>query len=424
MQGDSRIGYFTETRTLCLSQRRAGVCCTTVTLTAKADGSTVYGCDIYYTTNGTTPSRNNGTKYSSGVTINSACTLKAIAYKSGYEDSNVLTATYTVNTEPVKVVSVTAGFYNSWAIKDNEELWYWGGSSERNTPKLMTNSVSAVSVGNDHTMILKTDGTLWALGANDSWQLGDESIDYTNTPKQVLSNVSAVSAGGSHTMIIKKGSSLWACGYNYYGQLGNGTTTDISTPKQVMSSVASVSAGEYHTMILKTDGTLWACGSNKYGQLGDGTTKNVSTPKPVMSGVASVSAGASHTMIVKTDGTLWVCGSNEYGQLGDGTTNSVSTPKQVMSGVASVSAGKYHTLILKTDGTLWACGRNYAGQLGDGTTVDRLTPVQVKFGDESAIPVVTSERNSRQSVFSLSGQRLTAPRRGVNIIGGKKVVVR
>ena len=55
---------------------------TTVTLTAKANGSTVSGCDIYYTTNGTTPSRSNGTKYSSGITINSACTLKAIAYKS------------------------------------------------------------------------------------------------------------------------------------------------------------------------------------------------------------------------------------------------------------------------------------------------------------------------------------------------------
>ena len=72
----------------------------TVTLTAKANGSTVYGCDIYYTTNGTTPSRSNGTKYSSGITINSACTLKAIAYKTGYEDSDVLTATYTIKEEP------------------------------------------------------------------------------------------------------------------------------------------------------------------------------------------------------------------------------------------------------------------------------------------------------------------------------------
>lgn len=69
---------------------------TTATLTAKANGSTVSGCDIYFTTNGSNPSRNNGTKYSSGITISSDCTLKAIAYKDGYEDSDVLTVNYTI----------------------------------------------------------------------------------------------------------------------------------------------------------------------------------------------------------------------------------------------------------------------------------------------------------------------------------------
>ena len=81
---------------------------TTVTLTAKANGSTVSGCDIYFTTNGSNPSRNNGTKYSSGVTINSACTLKAIAYKSGYEDSDVLTTSYTIKQEPKPKLTLSA----------------------------------------------------------------------------------------------------------------------------------------------------------------------------------------------------------------------------------------------------------------------------------------------------------------------------
>ena len=69
---------------------------TVVTLLAKANGNTVSSCDIYYTTNETTPSKSNGTKYSSGIIINSTCTLKAIAYKDGYEDSDVLTVDYTV----------------------------------------------------------------------------------------------------------------------------------------------------------------------------------------------------------------------------------------------------------------------------------------------------------------------------------------
>ena len=83
---------------------------TKVTLTAKANGSTVSGCDIYYTTNGTTPTKSNGTKYAStGIIINNACTLKAIAYKDSYETSDVLTETYTTVDNPadIRFVSVT-----------------------------------------------------------------------------------------------------------------------------------------------------------------------------------------------------------------------------------------------------------------------------------------------------------------------------
>ena len=69
---------------------------TKVYLTTKADDSAVSGANIYYTLNGTTPSKNSTVYTSSGITINASCTLKAIAYKDGYEDSDVLTTAYTV----------------------------------------------------------------------------------------------------------------------------------------------------------------------------------------------------------------------------------------------------------------------------------------------------------------------------------------
>lgn len=67
---------------------------TKVYLTTKADDSAVSGANIYYTLNGTTPSKNSTVYTSSGITINASCTLKAIAYKDGYEDSDVLTTAY------------------------------------------------------------------------------------------------------------------------------------------------------------------------------------------------------------------------------------------------------------------------------------------------------------------------------------------
>ncbi len=244
--------------------------------------------------------------------------------------------------------------------------------------------IQALSAGSGYTMIVKTDGSLWACGRNNYGQLGDGTNTNRSAPVQVMTGVASVSAGGTHTMILNADGSLWACGYNEYGQLGDGTTTGQSTPVQIMTGVASVSVGIEHTMILKTDGSLWACGWNYYGQLGDGTTTNQSTPVSIMTGVASVSAGAYYTMILKTDGSLWACGANYYGQLGDGTTINRSTPVQVITGVSFVSAGGAHTMIMKTDGTLWAFGFNYYGQLGDGTTTERHSPVQVMTGMASA----------------------------------------
>ena len=59
--------------------------------TATADAT------IYYTTDGTTPSSSNGTAYSSAITVSASQTIKAIAVKDGYADSDVASATYTIN---------------------------------------------------------------------------------------------------------------------------------------------------------------------------------------------------------------------------------------------------------------------------------------------------------------------------------------
>lgn len=52
--------------------------------------------DIYYTTNGTTPSATNGTKATGAVSISSSCALRAIAIKDGYSNSEVATYEYII----------------------------------------------------------------------------------------------------------------------------------------------------------------------------------------------------------------------------------------------------------------------------------------------------------------------------------------
>ena len=103
----------------------------------------------------------------------------------------------------------------------------------------------------------------------------------TNRPEKiVVTNVTAIAAGYYHSLFLKSDSSLWAMGYNYTGQLGDGTNTDSHLPEKVVATnVTAIAAGEYHSLFLKSDSSLWAMGNNYEGELGDGTYDDIWAPK-------------------------------------------------------------------------------------------------------------------------------------------------
>jgi len=248
-----------------------------------------------------------------------------------------------------------------------------------------TQPVTKLAAGGDHSLFLKSDGSLWAMGDNEYGQLGDGTINEKNVPKQIVaSNVTAIAAGqlgdaegdgGYHSLFLKSDGSLWAMGDNEYGQLGDGTTDSMNVPEQIVASnVTAIAAGGWHSLFLKSDGSLWAMGAGFYGQLGDGTFSTnapygASQPEQiVVSNVTAIAAGGRHSLFLKSDGSLWAMGDNEYGQLGDGTTNNMNVPEQIVaSNVTAIAAGGGHSLFLKSDGSLWAMGVDFYGQLGDGT---------------------------------------------------------
>jgi hypothetical protein len=147
-----------------------------------------------------------------------------------------------------------------------------------------------------------------------------------------------MAAGSGHSLYLKTDGTLWAMGWNGAGQLGDGTTTNRSTPLQVAMEVADVTAGASHSLYLKMDGTLWAMGKNDDGQLGNGTTAQQTTPVPVATGVASMAAGVENSLYLKTDGSLWAMGYNAFGQLGDGTTTDRTKPVRIAGGLSSAVA--------------------------------------------------------------------------------------
>jgi len=299
---------------------------------------------------------------------------------------------------------VAAGGHQTIALKREGSLWAWGSNNlgqlgigsniDQNKPIVVTGGVltwKQVSVGEFHTLAVRSDGTLWSWGFNQNGQLGigntpNGNASHISVPTQVgtAKDWVAVAAGKAHSLATNKAGMLYAWGRNFNGQLGDGTKIDRSVPTRIgnFTNWKSITAGANHSAGTRSDLSLWAWGANEDGQVGDGTNVDVSAPVAIgTTGVTwvSVAAGGTHTMAIRADGALFAWGANGSRQLGDGATADQNTPIQIgmETDWAYLAAGFRHSLAVKVNGTLWAWGSNTDGQLGIGTFFDKGTPTQV-----------------------------------------------
>ena len=255
-----------------------------------------------------------------------------------------------------------------------------GTTADKSTPVQEPTGAAnwaAIAAGYHFTVAIKGDGTLWAWGRNVYGALGDGTAGVLgqdsnsankDTPTQEstgATNWATIAAGEFHTVALKSDGTLWAWGANFEGQLGDGTFVGKSTPTQELTGAANwsaIAAGQGHTVALKSDGTLWAWGFNYRGQLGDGHTPppnqsiiHKSTPAQEITGAtnwSAIAAGGDHTIALKSDGTLWAWAYNNVGQLGDGTTTDTTTPNQESTAAttwSAITAGVVYTVALKSD---------------------------------------------------------------------------
>ena len=228
------------------------------------------------------------------------------------------------------------------------------------------------------------------MGYNGVGELGDTTFNNTNRPELIATNVTAIAAGYYHSLFLKTNGSLWAMGWNYYGQLGDGSSgTQTNIPEMIVpGGVTAIAAGYAHSLFLKSDGSLWAMGYNNFGQLGDGTTNNVATPEMILpGGVAAIAAGYAHSLFLKTDGTLWTMGRNDYGQLGIGSYTNTNRP--VQSGLP----GGYNQISLQ----LLSGGKvllSFIGNASANYALDR----SFNLAPPNWVPQLTNPANSSGSV--------------------------
>ena len=119
----------------------------------------------------------------------------------------------------------------------------------------------------------KTDGTMWAWGANSHGQLGQNNRTYYSSPVQVGSETTWNKIRGNGPFALKTDGTLWAWGQNGYGQLGQNDTNKRSSPVQIpgttWNEIGQTGRDDLmNNYAIKTDGTLWTWGGNREGCAG------------------------------------------------------------------------------------------------------------------------------------------------------------
>ena len=311
--------------------------------------------------------------------------------------------------ELTDIVSISAGYETSAAVRADGSLWIWGNNYNQRfgiaSGEIITNSPNMVfrysaksvvtstgasfeyfrpsfrEVAGSIKAVLRDDNSLWMWGGNGYGALGvGSSGGATNNPNKVLDDVVSYDTSGIHSAAVTLDGSLYVWGRKEctVDQTANADSDEIDVvPTKIMENVATVSLGRNFSAAIKNDDSLWIWGNNTYGQLGNGTTESSNEPVKVLDNVEKIATGFTHCLALKKDGTLWVWGSNEYGELGIGNNNVSLTPVQndnIGNEIKDIAAGGRTSAAIMNNGDLYIWGINNYGQLGDGSTTNQSRP--------------------------------------------------
>ncbi len=194
--------------------------------------------------------------------------------------------------------------------------------------------------------ILTDDGLLWMSNASNT---NPTAPYYLETLPNVSNGAKIVyvATGENHVMVLLSDGTVWGKGDNTYGQLGiNSTVTFVNEFTQVLSTDGSfgyypftkVSCGLHHTVVLDSNGDAWGAGRSNYGQLGyydPNSTQPWRTSfnylglpvgEPTTTKVLDISTGANHSIIRLSSGKVATMGRNHVEQLGNVTKLSTNFP--------------------------------------------------------------------------------------------------
>ncbi len=251
--------------------------------------------------------------------------------------------------------------------------------------------------GSNHILVLLSDGTVSALGANRFGQLGRPKSTRTFEPAARVAlpgKVVQVAASDDETSYaLLEDGTVWAWGQGFNSTLGvplSGAreTRNRHTPGQVpgLAGVARVVVQDAVAMAVMRDGSVRAWGLLPEALTGGQRVyPGVATPIVVngLANVADLVLGVSSSVVsgyaLTRDGRVYSWGGNLKGEMGTGGTSSEYHLPALVPGVrdvVSIATVNGAAVVVTRDGRVWSWGRNEQGGLGHGTQADTVDPGQ------------------------------------------------
>ncbi len=279
-----------------------------------------------------------------------------------------------------------------------------------------------IKEGDNFTVALKANGTVWTYGLNDKGQLGNGTEENSNEPVAVLDeqekqieNIINIEADGSTAVAVDKNGNVYIWGTDY---LTNENKL-YATLVEDLPSIEKVGIYNKNYYAIDNVGNLYVWGED-YSEV---TPIPISTPlidisKDIMLGedglvyfvndtsasiaylsnICKIEAGEDHYLFVNLEGYVYCVGKNDLGQLGTGDYAEKTIPTRVKNGdgylenIATVSAGNKSSMAVAFDGKAYAWGDNSntklgitgenGAQLAKTPNATQITKIQDKEGNE------------------------------------------
>lgn len=214
-------------------------------------------------------------------------------------------------------------------------------------------TIAQFSFARSVPLILTTDNLLISWGFNGQGAIGSPATSYNDVRYPVYvymqgalmgKTISKIATSVSWSLVLTTDGELYAWGSNTNG-LGDGVTTTSDQPIRVGTTgalagktVVDISLQNNAAVVLASDGNLYAWGRGTYGALGEGATSNRVHPVAVVMtpfagrAISKIQSGSRHTLVLTTDNTLFAWGRNAGGFLSIGTATDQTIPVQVVTG--------------------------------------------------------------------------------------------